>query len=106
MRYEIGARLRKFRELQGLSQKQFAKLIGISNSRVSNWEQGINRPDVDILSVICDVLKVSPNELLDIHLSEDDFSEQEKLIIRQYRKKRELQLAVRILLGVDGYSEP
>ena len=31
MKYEIGTRIRKFRERQGLSQKEFAKLIGVSN---------------------------------------------------------------------------
>ena len=64
MKYEIGTRIRKFRERQGLSQKEFAKLIGVSNARVSNWEQGLNRPDVDILASICNVLRVDPNELL------------------------------------------
>lgn len=69
MGYEIGPKLRKYREAQNLSQKEFAKLIGVSNSRVSNWELGINRPDVDFLSIICEVLKVSPSELLDIKFS-------------------------------------
>lgn len=71
MGYDIGPRLRKYREVQNLSQKAFAGLIGVSNSRVSNWEQGINRPDVDILAKICEVLKVSPSELLDISVLTD-----------------------------------
>lgn len=73
MKYDIGPRMRKYREALNLSQKDFAKLIDVSNSRVSNWEQGINRPDVDILARICEVLKVSPSELLDIDIphSED-----------------------------------
>lgn len=101
MKYEIGTRIRKFRERQGLSQKEFAKLIGVSNARVSNWEQGLNRPDVDILASICNVLRVDPNELLDIRLNKDDLSEEEKQIISQYRKKPEVQYAVRVLLGID-----
>ncbi len=101
MKYEIGTRIRKFRERQGLSQKDFAKLIGVSNARVSNWEQGLNRPDVDILASICNVLRVDPNELLDIRLNKDGLSEEEKQIISQYRKKPELQHAVRVLLGID-----
>ena len=44
MKYEIGARIRKYREMSGFSQKELAQKIGVSNSRVSNWEQGINRP--------------------------------------------------------------
>lgn len=101
MKYEIGTRIRKFRERQGLSQKEFAKLIGVSNARVSNWEQGLNRPDVDILASICNVLRVDPNELLDIRLNKDGLSEEEKQIISQYRKKPEVQHAVRVLLGID-----
>ena len=101
MKYEIGTRIRKFRERQGLSQKEFAKLIGVSNARVSNWEQGLNRPDVDILAAICNVLRVDPNELLDIRLNKDGLSEEEKQIISQYRKKPEVQYAVRVLLGID-----
>ena len=101
MGYEIGTKIRKYREIQKLSQKEFAKKIGVSNSRVSNWEQGLNRPDVDILSAICTVLNVSPSELLDVRLSPDDLNDQERGIITQYRKKPELQKAVNILLGVD-----
>lgn len=104
MGYEIGARIRKYREAQNLSQKEFAKKIGVSNSRVSNWEQGINRPDVDILSAICTVLNVSPSELLDVRLSPDDLNDQERDVIMRYRKKPELQQAVNILLGVDAES--
>ncbi|MFR5875605.1 MAG: helix-turn-helix domain-containing protein, partial [Eubacterium sp.] len=69
MRYEIGIRIRKYRELRGLSQKELADLIGVSNSRVSNWEQGINRPNADIISDLCKALDVSPSELLDIQIS-------------------------------------
>jgi repressor LexA len=70
VKYEIGSKIRRLREAKKLSQKEFASLIGVSNSRVSNWEMGINRPDVDILSTICDVLEVSADALLDLHTSE------------------------------------
>ena len=66
MRYEMGARLKKYREAKGYTQRQFASLIGVGNSRVSNWEIGISRPDVDLLAVICDALEVSPSDLLDV----------------------------------------
>lgn len=101
MKYEIGNRIRKYRENRGLNQKEFAKLIGVSNSRVSNWEQGINRPDADILVNICKTLNVSPSELLDVRLSSDELNDQERKVIMAYRTKTELQKAVNILLGVD-----
>ena len=103
MKYEIGRRISQYRKEQGLSQKEFAELIGASNSRVSNWEQGRNGPDADILADICRVLKVSPSELLDIHLSDsdDELNAHEWKIVRAYRQKPELQQAVNILLGVQ-----
>lgn len=101
MKYEIGNRIRKYREDRKLSQKQLAELIGVSNSRVSNWEQGINRPDADILAELCRALQVSPSELLDVHLSDEEITEQERKILQAYREKTELQHAVNILLGID-----
>ncbi len=101
MRYEIGARIRKYREEKGLSQKDFSKLIGVGNSRVSNWEQGINRPDADILADICRVLSVSPSELLDVRLPSDELSDHERKIINAYRAKVKLQYAVDVLLGIS-----
>lgn len=101
MKYEIGTRIRKFREDRGLNQKEFGDMIGVSNSRVSNWEQGINRPDADILADICVALNVSPSELLDVRLSSDELNDKERKIIMSYRSKTDLQKAVDILLGVE-----
>ncbi len=101
MKYEIGGRIRKYREICGLSQKELAQRIGVSNSRVSNWEQGVNRPDADILAEICKALQVSPSELLDVRLSPDDLSEQERKVVMAYRTKPDLRKAVHILLGIE-----
>lgn len=100
-KYEIGNRIRKYRELCGMSQRELAEKIEVSNSRISNWEQGINRPDADILAELCRVLNVSPSELLDVHLSTDNLSEQERKVIQAYRDKPELQNAVNILLRIE-----
>lgn len=100
MKYEIGARIRKFREDRGYSQIELAQLIGVSNSRVSNWEQGINRPDADILVDLCKTLNVSPSELLDVHLKDDELNDMERKVIKAYRAKKDLQSAVKILLGI------
>lgn len=101
MKYEIGARIRKYREAAGLNQKQLAALIGVSNGRVSNWEQGINRPDADIISEICRALNVSASELLDVNLNSNELTAHEKKLIQKYREKTELQPAINILLGIN-----
>lgn len=101
MKYEIGNRIRKYREEKGINQKQLAELIGVSNGRVSNWEQGINRPDADILAEICRVLDVSPSLLLGVTLSSEELSDDERSVIKAYRNKPDLQKSVKILLGIE-----
>lgn len=87
--------------MKGLSQKEFAQKINARNTTVSNWERGIARPNVDMLASICRALDVSADELLDIRLSQEVYSEKEKHVIEQYRKKRSMQAAVQVLLGLE-----
>ena len=100
MKYKIGEKIRKYRQELGISQKELAKRVGVSNGRVSNWEQGLNRPDADMLAELCQALEVSPSVLLDVRLADEELSDEEWKIIRAYRKKEDLQKAVRILLGI------
>ncbi|MBR2576225.1 MAG: helix-turn-helix domain-containing protein [Firmicutes bacterium] len=104
MKYEIGARIRAFREARGLTQKELADRLQINNNRVSNWEQGINRPDADMLADICRVLQVSPSELLNIRLTDEEFSSRERALIRAYREHPEMQNAVDVLLGLKDIT--
>lgn len=101
MKYEIGNRIRKYRKDRELTQEQLAEKINVSKGRVSNWEQGINRPDADVLADICRALNVSPSELLDVHLSDEDYTDHEKKVITAYRNKPEMQKSVDPLLGID-----
>lgn len=101
MKYEIGNRIRKYRKECGLTQEQLADRIHVTKSRVSNWEQGTNRPDADILGHICMALNVSPSDLLDVHLTDDALTSHERKVIHAYREKTELQHAVDILLDVE-----
>lgn len=102
MKYEIGSRIRKYREMQGLSQMELAQRIKVSSARLSNWEQGIHRPNADIIAKICQVLDISPSELLDVQISTDTLNEQERKLVTAYRDKPELQEAVNILLGINN----
>lgn len=101
LKYEIGKRIRKYRKDCGLTQEQLAERINVTKNRVSNWEQGINRPDADIIGMICRALNVSPSDLLDVHLTDDELSEHEKKVINAYREKPDIRQAVDILLGIS-----
>ncbi len=91
-----------YRKESGLTQEQLADKINVTKSRVSNWEQGINRPDADIIGKICRALNVSPSNLLDVHLSDDELTSHEKEVITAYREKVDVQNAVDILLGIEN----
>ncbi len=102
MKYDMGKRIRQFRELRQLNQKELGDCIGVSNSRISNWEQGINRPDADYLVLLCKALEVSADELLDISVESMAVTTDERQVLLQYRGKPELRQAVHILLGLAG----
>lgn len=46
------------------SQKQIAKILGISESNITNWKKGENLPSVDILYRLCILLEESADYLL------------------------------------------
>lgn len=56
-------RLRELREEASLTQKQFAEKINNMQRNVSNWEKGINQPDLQTLITIADYFQVSLDEL-------------------------------------------
>ena len=64
MLYEIGANIKNLRESRGMTQKQLAMNIGVTEAVISNWETGKNRPNVDVLKKLCAALEVSADELL------------------------------------------
>lgn len=104
-KYEIGLRIKQIRENIGMSQRELANMLGISVSRMSNWEQGINRPDADMIGALCSALEVSPSELLNVRLTDEEFTGEERQIVKAYRSKPELQHAVKVLLGIDTGEE-
>lgn len=101
MKYEIGSRIRKYRKECGLTQEQLADKIQVSKGRISNWEQGLNRPDADILAALCKALNISPSNLLNVHLTDENLTEHETKLVKAYRAKTDLQHAVDILLGIE-----
>ena len=49
---------------KGISQKEFSERTGISQSTISDWKRKGTNPASDKIMLICDVLNVTPYELL------------------------------------------
>lgn len=48
----------------GLTQRELAQQLFVTESAVSKWERGISYPDISLLKDICEILGVSEHELL------------------------------------------
>lgn len=67
----ICERIRYFRELAGIEQKELGKRIGISPNTISNWETGRSRPDINLIPAVCGALQVSLSDLFGIEDPEE-----------------------------------
>ncbi len=61
---KIGKYIAGKRKNLGLTQKQLAEKIGMSDKSVSKWERGICLPDVSLYFDLCSLLGISINEFL------------------------------------------
>ena len=67
--YEIdkeafGTFLSQLRKERGMTQKELAEKLFVSDKAVSKWERGLSLPDVALLQPLADLLGVSISELL------------------------------------------
>ena len=56
--------LRYIREREGFTQSELAEKVGISQAALSNYENGKDRPSVDVCAKMAKALKVSIDDLV------------------------------------------
>ena len=61
---KIGKFIADRRKNENLTQAQLAERLGITDRAVSKWETGKAMPDSSIMLELCEILKISVNELL------------------------------------------
>lgn len=100
---KIGRYIADKRKALGLTQKQVADKLGMSDKSVSKWERGICLPDVSIYITLCDILGISINEFLageDIR-EENYIQKSEDNLIRIAREsKYKLKNLKRAIMGL------
>ncbi|MDA2325736.1 helix-turn-helix transcriptional regulator [Bacillus albus] len=60
----LGQQLKKFRELQNLSQEDVAKKIGVTRQAVYKWENDKSYPDIDNLVILSEFYNVTLDDLI------------------------------------------
>ena len=97
---EIGKFIAEMRKEQGLTQRELAEKLLISDKTVSKWECGNGLPEVSLMLPLCKILQISVNELLSgkrLHSSEYQRNAEEnlmKLINEREHAKRSLWLGI------------
>lgn len=92
----FSTRFKNLRKKKGMSQEQIAELVGVSVQAVSKWECAQSYPDIELLPVLSDIMKVSIDYLLKETVDraegeiedEIDWQDDEVLRIVQFKGRR------------------
>lgn len=84
----IGERIKEARLASNMTQDELAKKIGVSKNAISNYENGVSAPKVELLCAIMKHLEIDANYLYGVKPEEDviRLSAHEREIIVEYRK--------------------
>ncbi len=99
---EIGQRMRALRQGAGLTQDELAERLYVSRQTISNWETGKSYPDVESVSLACDLFDVSADALL-----KGDIMEMGKRVSEEDRRRLREDgwlFAVLLVAGCVGLS--
>ena len=61
----LGANVRRYRKLRGMTQEQLALEVGMERSYISDLERGTRNPSVRALGRLAEALSVEPAALLE-----------------------------------------
>ena len=105
---KIGSFIQLSRKEKGMTQKDLADQIGVSDKTISKWENGNSVPDTEILTSLCQSLDISVNELLSgeklpVETYPQRAEENMMNLLKENednRKNSTIQLIVGIVLGI------
>ena len=60
----LGSFLAVLRKAQGMTQKELATRVGVSDKTISHWERDESAPDISVLPILADIFGVTVDELL------------------------------------------
>lgn len=102
----IGSFIAVLRKANGLTQKELADKLGISDKAVSRWERDETAPDISLIPTIAEILGVTTDELLrgeritDISFDGARTSERSKKQIQTLLKNTRTKLYTRTLICI------
>lgn len=59
------------RNIKGFKQEQLASRLNVKQSTISNWENGVSKPDITMVAKIADVFKCDVADVVKCFLQEE-----------------------------------
>lgn len=95
---KIGKFIMKLRKEKGLTRKELAEYLKIKDNIVEKWENGIEIPDVTLLTTLSKILNVDVKELLNGEYSKIEDSKVKNVPLENNEKRKKIQNG--ILIGL------
>lgn len=104
MNEKIGKFIAETRNQAGMTQKELADIIGVSDKTISKWETGKSMPDISYLDALCTSLAINMNELVSgQRLTEADYStkaEENIMTLMKENKKIRKHTVIKNIIGI------
>ena len=104
---KIGKFIAECRKKENLTQVQLAEKLNITDRAVSKWETGKAMPDSSIMLALCDVLKITVNDLLsgEVVTMENYNKELENKLLEMIKQKEQADkrlLFAEVFIGITA----
>ena len=104
---KIGKFIAACRKKENLTQAQLSEMLGITNRSVSKWETGKALPDSSLMLELCQILKITVNDLLsgEVVTMESYNKELENNLLELIQQKEQSDkrlLAAEVFIGITA----
>jgi len=93
----IGNRLLTFRKSTGMTQAELAEKAGLSDRTYADIERGTVNMRLETLLRICDVLRITPNDILTQETENHDRTQEEIISCLSSCSQKDRETAIRLI---------
>ncbi len=74
MKQNLGEFIAQLRKEKGLTQRELAEHLNVTDKTVSHWERGESSPDISALPILADVFGITVDELLRVEVKQQTYT--------------------------------
>ena len=101
---KIGKFIAAIRKQQNMTQRQLADALSISDKTISKWECGKGLPEISLMMPLCEILKITVNDLLTgERVSSDNYqkkAEENMMNLMKENEENKKQMVLSVICGV------